>query len=96
MTRLQFANDAAEAAAAEVAGFRAAIDRVAGHLDVVADPARRADTASRLDAEREVAAPGSGIAGRRSTLGAATGSPTSPPTSSRTWRPATSSTSRTC
>ena len=75
VTRLQFANDARRAASVDVAGFRAAIDRVGGHLDVVADQARRVGTASRLRAERAAAAAWFGT--RRPALepAAATGSP---------------------
>ena len=56
VARLQFVNEATLASAAQVATFRDAIERVGGHLDIVADPDQRADTESRLVAERGTAA----------------------------------------
>jgi len=56
VARLQFVNEATLASVARVATFHDAIERVGGHLDVVADPAQRADTVSRLVAERGAAA----------------------------------------
>ena len=96
VARLQFANDATQAPSAEVAAFRAAIDRVGGHLDVVADPAQRADTGvparRRTGRRRRLVRP----AGRCWTRARRRHRRTWPPTSRRTWRLATSPTSRTC